>query len=74
MERIEKIIIVVAWIVPLMIVGGIIGFVIPVLTYNDAQSGLTGFFITGPIGLLFGGTVGGIIGAHRAGKWKSDGK
>ena len=73
MERIEKIIIVIAWIVPLMIVGGVLGFVIPTLTYDDAQSGLVGF-LTGPIGLVFGGAIGGFIGAYRASKWKSDGK
>ena len=75
MERMEKIIIALAWIVPSMILGAILGFVFPFVAYEiSPQTGLTGIFSTGPIGLVFGGIIGGFIGAHRASKWKSAGE
>jgi uncharacterized membrane protein YjfL (UPF0719 family) len=67
-NKFEKFIRISTWAVSLAVIGGLIGLILPLIIYQNAQAGLVSVFYGAPFGLLIGMSAGMMIGAYRTEK------
>ena len=67
-NKFEKFIRVSTWSVSLAVIGGLTGFFLPLIIYQNAQAGLASVFYGAPFGLLIGMSAGMMIGFYRTEK------
>lgn len=65
---------VIIWVVFLVPVGAVIGFILPLIIFRDAQAGLGSIFVGAPGGVLLGMSAGIMIGIYRSEKIRRETK